>query len=292
MAQDPRALLQKADKAIQSASGGFGFFGGREDKYQNAADLYMQAANAFKMAQQNREAGQAFEKAAQIQTSKLNEADDAANTLVDAFKVYKKEYPEDAIRCVEIAITQYCKKGNFRRAASHKESLGEVFETQINDMKRAIENYETAAGWYEADNAPALANKLFLKVADIAALEADYYKAIEQYEKVAQQSINNNLMKYSVKDYFLKAGVCHMATKDLVATQRALEKYRELDPTFASQREHQLLVDLSQALEAGDQEMFTDKLFAYDQMSRLDKWKTAILLRVKNQIEEADNEFS
>lgn len=103
----------------------------------------------------DREAGQAFEKAAQIQTSKLNEADDAANTLVDAFKVYKKEYPEDAIRCVEIAITQYCKKGNFRRAASHKESLGEVFETQINDMKRAIENYETAAGWYEADNAPA-----------------------------------------------------------------------------------------------------------------------------------------
>lgn len=129
-------------------------------------------------------------------------------------------------------------------------------------------------------------------MADIAALEADYYKAIEQYEKVAQQSINNNLMKYSVKDYFLKAGMCHMATKDLVATQRALEKYRELDPTFASQREHQLLVDLSQALEAGDQEMFTDKLFAYDQMSRLDKWKTAILLRVKNQIEEADNEFS
>ena len=137
-----------------------------------------------------------------------------------------------------------------------------------------------------------LANKLWLKVADIAAIEEDYYKAIECYERVAQASINNNLMKYSVKDYFLKAGVCHMATKDMVSTHRALDKYRELDPTFASQREHQLLVDLTQAVEAGDQEQFTDKLFAYDQMSRLDKWKTALLLRVKNQIEEADNEFS
>lgn len=137
-----------------------------------------------------------------------------------------------------------------------------------------------------------LANKLWLKVADISALEADYYKAIECYEKVAKASIDSNLMKYSVKDYFLKAGICHMATKDMVATQRALDQYRELDPTFASQREHQLLMDLSQAIEAGDQELFTDKLFAYDQTSRLDKWKTALLLRVKNQIEEADNEFS
>lgn len=41
---------QQADKALSGASGGFSFFGGREEKYQNAADLYVQAANAFKMA--------------------------------------------------------------------------------------------------------------------------------------------------------------------------------------------------------------------------------------------------
>ncbi len=79
MAQDPRALLQQvrfvshfwhasrsrasvaltgslgggkqADKTLASASGGFSFFSGREDKYQNAADLYIQAANAFRMQQ-------------------------------------------------------------------------------------------------------------------------------------------------------------------------------------------------------------------------------------------------
>jgi hypothetical protein len=43
-------LSFKADKALQAASGGFSLFGGREEKYQNAADLYVQAANAFKMA--------------------------------------------------------------------------------------------------------------------------------------------------------------------------------------------------------------------------------------------------
>lgn len=41
--------LVKAEKTIQSASGGFGFFSNKEQKYQDAADFYVQAANAFRM---------------------------------------------------------------------------------------------------------------------------------------------------------------------------------------------------------------------------------------------------
>ncbi|PSS00523.1 alpha-soluble NSF attachment protein [Coniella lustricola] len=293
MAQDPRALLKQADTLASKASGGFKLFGGREDKWQDAVDTYLQAANAFRMQKQNREAGETFEKAAQIQINQLKEVDDAANTYVDAFKVYRSENPEDAARCLEFSINQYCTKGNFRRAASHKENLGELFESQLGDLKRAGEAYEVAAGWYDGDGAAALANKLWLKVADISALDGDYNKAIDHYEKVAQASVNNNLMRYSVKEYFLKAGICHLANKDMIATQRAIEKYCEMDPTFASQREHQLLADLVQTIEDGDQEKFSDKLYAYDQMSKLDKWKTTLLLRVKGNIEEgADNEFS
>ncbi len=52
-AQDPRVLLQKADKAAQGASGGFSFFGGRGEKWEAAADLYTQAANAFRLQKQS-----------------------------------------------------------------------------------------------------------------------------------------------------------------------------------------------------------------------------------------------
>ena len=81
-------------------------------------------------------------------------------------------------------------------------------------------------------------------------------------------------------------------TQDMVATSRALESYRELDPSFPSTRENQLLVDLAETVEQGDQEAFADKLFQYDQFSKLDKWKTTILLRVKNGIEEKGEDFS
>jgi alpha-soluble NSF attachment protein len=109
---------------------------------------------------------------------------------------------------------------------------------------------------------------------------------------VASSSVSNNLMKWSVKDYFLKSGMCILAVGDMVAMNRAMEKYREMDNSFASTREHQLLIDLAEAVEAGDQELFSDKLFQYDQISKLDKWKTTILLRVKSTIEEKGEDFS
>ena len=103
----------------------------------------------------DKEAGQAFERAADIQTNKLNEPDDAANTLTEAFKVYRKTDPLDAARCLDIAINHYTLKGNFRRAATHKQNLGECYEVEIGDQKKAIESYELAASWFENDNAEA-----------------------------------------------------------------------------------------------------------------------------------------
>lgn len=122
-------------------------------------------------------------------------------------------------------------------------------------------------------------------MADLAALDSEYAKAIENYEKVAQHSVNNNLMKYSVKDFLLKAGICHLACKDMIATQRALEKYRDIDPGFATTQEHQLLLDLIQTIENRQPNDYADRLYAYDQMNKLDKWKTAMFIRVKGNIE-------
>ena len=224
--------------------------------------------------------------------TKLNEPDDMANTLTEAFKVYRKDSPNDAARVLSTAIQHYTSKGNFRRAATHQQNLAEVYENEISDQKKALEAYDTAAQWFESDNAEALANKLYLKVADLAALEGDYKRAIDKFELVAKSSLNNNLMRWSVKDYFLKAGICYLAAGDSVATKRALEHYRELDNSFGQTREHLLLMDLVGCVEEGEQDQFSEKLFQYDQMSKLDKWKTTLLLKVKNGIEKEEEDFS
>ncbi|KKA28762.1 hypothetical protein TD95_004794 [Thielaviopsis punctulata] len=294
---DPRALLLKAEKTLASASSGFSFFGGREEKYQTAADCFTQAGNAFRMQKLNVDAGKALEAAADVQERYLKDPDDAANSRLEAFKAYRKDDPAAAARCLEAAIKQYCARGNFRRAAGHQESLGELYDTDLGNTAAALAAYETAAGWYEGDNAPAMANKVWLKVAEMAATSTDYYKAIDIFERVAKGSVDNNLMRYSVKDYLFKAGICHLATADMVSTQRALQQYVEIDPTFAAQREYRVLSDLCESIQAGDAQKFTDQLYNFDQVSKLDKWKTTLLVRVKEGItqptvEAEDDEFA
>ncbi|CAZ81469.1 unnamed protein product [Tuber melanosporum] len=288
MAQDPRALLAKADKQASSARGGFSLFGGKQDKLEIAADLYTQAANAFRIQKLGREAGQTLEKAAAIR-QEINEPDDAASNLVEAYKAYKKDDPSSAARVLEKAIQHFTLRGNFRRAATYQQNLAELLD-EIGDVPRAVAAYELAGDWFQSDNAESLANGAFLKMADLAALEGMYPKAVEKYEGVARSSAESNLMKWSMKDYFLKAGICHLASRDKIALTKALDNYVDLDPTFRSTREFQLLNDMLEADNSSDAEVFADKIFQYDQMSKLDKWKTTMLLRVKKSIEEEDDD--
>ena len=94
-------------------------------------------------------------RAAQIMISKLSEPDDAANTYVEAFKVYRKSDPEEAAKALQQAINHWTSKGNLRRAATHQQNLAELYEVEIGDQKRALEAYETCGAWFESDNAEA-----------------------------------------------------------------------------------------------------------------------------------------
>lgn len=278
-------LLAKANKKATS-SGGFGWFsGGSTSKYEEAAELYQQAANQFRLAKRMRDAGAAFEQAAEMQL-KTDEADDAANTYVEASKCYRREDPQKCISVLELAVERFTRRGNFRRAATYRQQVAEIYELELMDAPRAMEAYDQAAEWLANDNAESQANKLFLKVAEIAALEGDYNRATDKFESVALNSVTNGLTKWSVKDYYLKAGICHLCKNDTVAIKRAIDQYAAQDMTFPSTREFQLLNELAGDVEAGDAEEFSNHVYVFDQVSKLDKWKTTLLLRIKNQMSE------
>lgn len=78
----------------------------------------------------------------------------------------------------------------------------------------------------------------------------------------------------------------------MVGFNRAMDTYREDDPTWPAQREHQLLGDLAEAYDEADAEKYADKLFQYDQMSKLNKWQTTMFLRIKDAIDNKGEDFS
>lgn len=68
--------------------------------------------------------------------------------------------------------------------------------------------------------------------------------------------------------------------------RRNLEKYGTQDVTFPSTREAKFLLALVEAIEAGDTEAYTAAVVEFDRVTKLDNWKTSILLKVKRGIQE------
>ena len=211
---------------------------------------------------------------------------DAASSYQDAALCYKKTNTPQAVLLYKEVVSIHIDLGRFTTAAKVQKEIGELYEAE-GDSASASEAYQTAADYYQAEENNSTANQMLLKVAGLAATQKDYKRAIEIYEQVGIASLESNLLKFSVKDYLLRAGLCRLATGELGAVVNALERYEGMDATFATTREGVLLRDLTTAFEAQDEDIFTTKVREFDEISRLDAQKTSLLLEIKNQIRAA-----
>lgn len=84
-----QTLLDKADKKANSSTG---WFSSASTKYEEAGDLYQQAANAFKIDKEFKQAGDAHAREAECR-EKCQEANEAANAWWNAAKAYKRVDP-------------------------------------------------------------------------------------------------------------------------------------------------------------------------------------------------------
>ena len=85
-----QALLEKADKKANSSTG---WFSSSSTKFEEAGDLYQQAANSFKLEKLFKEAGDAFSREAECR-EKCKEINEAANAWWNSAKAYKRGYPD------------------------------------------------------------------------------------------------------------------------------------------------------------------------------------------------------
>ncbi|KAG8313296.1 hypothetical protein J6590_006856 [Homalodisca vitripennis] len=278
-------LLSLKDIREQEPSNLIGFcksLGLGSSKVEEAVECYQRAANMFKMAKKWAQAGNAFCEAAALH-SKAGSRHDAATNYVDAANCYKKSDPNEAVNCLLKAIEIYTDMGRFTMAAKHHQTIAEMYETEAVDLDRAVQHYEQAADYFKGEESNSSANKCMLKVAQYAAQLENYEKAIKIYESVASNSLESSLLKYSAKEYFFRAALCHLCV-DVLNAQHALERYTELYPAFQDSREYKLLKVLIDHMEEQNADGFTEAVKDYDSISRLDQWYTTILLRIKKQV--------
>ncbi|PKA53269.1 Alpha-soluble NSF attachment protein [Apostasia shenzhenica] len=282
---DQTARGEEFERKAEKKLAGWGIFG---SKYEDAADLYDKAANCFKLGKNWDKAGAVYIKLANCHL-KLESKHEAASAYVDAANCYKKLSAQDAAQSLNQAVNLFLEIGRLNMAARYCKELGEIYE-QEQDLEKSIDFFERAADLFQSEEVTTSANQCKQKIAQFAAQLEQYPKAINIFEAIARHSINNNLLKYSVKGILLNAGICEICKGDPVAINNALERYQELDPTFSGTRECKLLADLSAAMDEEDVTKFTEAIKEFDSMTRLDPWKTTLLLRAKNALKAKEDE--
>ncbi|XP_011748122.1 beta-soluble NSF attachment protein isoform X2 [Macaca nemestrina] len=161
------------------------------------------------------------------------------------------------------SATSFVDAGNAYKKADPQEA--------INCLNAAIDIY-TDMGRFT------IAAKHHITIAEI------YETELVDIEKVGANTMDNPLLKYSAKDYFFKAALCHFIVDELNA-KLALEKYEEMFPAFTDSRECKLLKKLLEAHEEQNSEAYTEAVKEFDSISRLDQWLTTMLLRIKKSIQ-------
>ncbi|MGH0179535.1 UNVERIFIED_CONTAM: hypothetical protein FKN15_001487 [Acipenser sinensis] len=231
------ALIAEAEKKMKSSQSFFANMFGGSSKLEEACEMYARAANMFKMAKNWSAAGNAFAQAAQLHLQQQSKHD-AATSFIDAGNAFKKADPQEAINCLNRAIEIYTDMAiaHYEQAADYYkgEESNRYCET-LNQTGTAIAHYEQAADYYKGEESNSSANKCLLKVAAYAAqLEQyrkaceiyeqleQYRKACEIYEQVGTHAMDSTLLKYSAKEYFFKAALCHFCVDMLNAKRRVL----------------------------------------------------------------------
>jgi len=288
MSTGAEQLRDEADK-LESSKGGFfsKLFGGGDSKLEEACDLYTRAGSRFKVDQKWSSAGECYEKAAGIQLTKLENKHESAQNLVEAGNCWRKAEPKRATDCLSQAIEVYIDLGRANLVAKQHVTIAEIWEAEPDQIENSIEHYRKASQIFRGEEQQSQANKCDLKAGSMLALNKQYERAHQLFEAVASNACESPLLKYSAKEYFFKAALCHFCI-DTSAARSAVERYEEQFPTFSDARECALVKTLIEAADSENIDKFTDEVKKYDSISRIDQWLTTILLQIKKRLQEGE----
>nr|AEE62558.1 unknown [Dendroctonus ponderosae] len=276
--------IQLRDEAVKKLNPG-GFFRtlfGRGNKTIEAIEYYTRAGNLFKMAKNWLQAGLAFTDAADLH-SKTEDTLEGAINYSEAANCFRK-CDSMAIECYLKALKMYSEMGRFLTAAKLHQTIAELMEDE-RDLAGAIRHYEQAAELLHEENHHSIANKCILKVAEFAALEGKYQKAIKMFQDIACFDLSSSLLQYNAKEYFLRAAICHLCNDpEIVGT--IINRYIEMHPAFKDSRECHLILCLLDCIDLHDVDGYAHAIRTYDATSKLTMWHVTMLLRAKKVFEE------
>lgn len=256
----------------------------RDERLEQAAELAEKAATQFKLAKMYELAAESYKMQADACT-RAKETMQASGALIKSAEMYGKSggCVEEAVEVYSNAIEAYKEAGKFDRAAKQQQALATLLKKD-SQFARAGQAFEEAADYFEMDGkSDSSARKCKEELALILAEDEDSLsRAAELFQEIAESCMEKSIAKFHAKGFFQKCVLCHLALGDTVGANEAADNATMRDPRFPQGREGQLVLNLVELCSrADDVTAFQSALKAYDDVTALGNWETAILIKIK-----------
>lgn len=279
-------LMEEGEKKLK----GFALFSSKEDKAEKAREKFVQAATQYKAAGSWSRAANAYLRASDMATATKSEVDFISDTE-EAAKMFKKANDPQANVLFERIVDLFDKNQKYSQAAKYCTTIAEM-----SSGKDAIAWMDRAARYYRNDGSRVTANDVTQKMGDVLVKNGDYDEAAQIFEKQAKDALDDRLSRGGARKLFFMALLCHFANLNAANVVDGIElirerfhEFQELDTQFNEHtREHMLVTELIDALEAQDIEKFEDAVTDYDGICPLDEKKQKMLLRAKQVLRHSD----
>lgn len=256
-------LFEQAKKRAHHRS----LFGRKKKRYQQSADLFCKAGEAFLKEHKIDLAGQAYQHAG-IYYDRSGDLSSAVDCLTSAFNCLEKLDSSTAIRVITYAIYILVYQGEFSRASQCRMRLATLYQ-QMDQIDHAIQEYQTAYQWLINIDSSSDANYCLYKIGILSEGET----SIRAFETLAERSMDHPAWRTNIKEYLFKAALQH-----LLQDPSTLDTKLKLDSLT---QECQFLRKIAQTCQTHDRIEFNKLMKQYDQSHHLDHWETAILLQIK-----------
>eukprot|EP01138_Halocafeteria_seosinensis_P014571 gb/GECG01014876.1/.p1 GENE.gb/GECG01014876.1/~~gb/GECG01014876.1/.p1 ORF type:complete len:295 (+),score=68.94 gb/GECG01014876.1/:1-885(+) len=268
---------------------------GRQEKYENAAELYERAGNTFRSENDYEQALYAFQKAVENWGKARDEKQVSTVQQKVAECQMKLMNLDDAQATYEEHVIPVLKEdGKITNIGKIYEKLAEAFHKE-GQTGKAIEALQKASDVYENEEGSSGQRRAKARLAELLAQKAatdvdreGFMEATQAFQECGDICLEENLLRFNAKKYFFSAIICSLASGDAVAAQRLLDSSTEQDPNFGESREGKLCQTLLTAVNDKDVQSFVTAIHEHDRIAKLSDLETKILLVVKRDINEED----
>jgi len=258
-----------------------------KEKYQEAFDEFIKAANSYKVAKNWYKAVECYDRCIFLQ-KKLKNKDDESQIWIEMAKVTQNIDHLKAIKILkEKCIPYLIENGKFIHVAKHFQEIGDLFELD-DDINESIICYKNALQYFEADQFSNSAKiNTLTKLANLSVKINNYDDAIIYYELIATNHLEK-ITKQSAKENYFNSLLCQLAKNDIVQAKQSYEKYIELDYTFEGSPLGKLFEKILRDVENINSNDLSLHLKEYDSYSRLDNVRVPLLLKIKQNINQSE----